>query len=234
MVGRHYRLFVPRHYNPKHTTPLVIVMGGHRVTHDDLADYTELGRMADQGSFIVAWADQEWRTKGEQRWAWWTDWDWVVKAADNPDLAFLRKLIERIEGEYDIDKSRIYLAGHSRGASMAFIGAIELSDVVAGAWVQSGFAEYGYVGARLKQAPARRAPIVFMHGTRDMDVPIQCNSAQLGCADGMTARLVELGWKKDEDFVYYRLDNVAHRWQPWINQYGWDFLRARPLGKAAP
>ncbi len=234
IVARNYRLFVPRHYDPRRSTPLVIMMGGHRVPHDDLADYTELGRTADHDGYIVVWADQEWRTKGEQRWAWWTDWDWANKAADNPDLAFLRKLVARVESEYTIDESRVFLAGHSRGASMSIIGALELSDIVAGGWVQSGFTEFNYLDLRLKTAPARKVPFVFMHGIADKDVPITGNVAQFKATDAVVARLKELGWKEDTDFIYYRLGDVAHRWQPWLNQWSWAFLGGRPLKKGAP
>ncbi len=226
-VQRHYRLFVPQAYDPGRAAPLVIVMGGHRVSHDDLASYTQIATAADLNRFIVAYADQEWRTKGEQRWAWWTDWNWTTKPDQNPDLDFLRKLIERIASEYNVDRRRVVVSGHSRGGAMAFIAALELSDVVAGAVVQSGFTEFGYLDKRLSSWQERKATMYFVHGEVDTDVKVSH-------ADAMVARLRELGWVDGEQLIYQRLGNVAHRWQPWLNQQWWDFMRWRPLPLEEP
>ena len=61
-----------------------------------------------------------------------------------------------------------------------------------------------------------------MHGAADPDVPVSM-------ADVVVERLQELGWVDGEDLVYRRLDDVTHRWQPWLNQRWWEFLAARPL-----
>jgi hypothetical protein len=47
--------------------------------------------------------------------------------------------------------------------------------------------------------------------------------------DALVDRLRELGWEDETDLLYYRIDNVTHRWQPWLNQTWWDFLNERPL-----
>lgn len=221
-IERHYRLFVPASYDPSRSTPLVIMMPGHRVPHDALASYTQLPRTADQYGFLVVDAEQEYRWSGEHRWAWWTDWNWAGPAEDNPDFDYLRAVIARMQDEYNVDRRRIYLAGHSRGGAMAFIGALEMSDIIAGACVQSGFTEFGYLDARLTEWDGRHVPMVFMHGQDDSDVPV-------GYGDDLVDRLLELGWVEDEELVYYRLDNVAHRWQPWLNDWWWRFLVERPL-----
>ncbi|MBW2263533.1 MAG: hypothetical protein JRG91_16350, partial [Deltaproteobacteria bacterium] len=76
-IDRHYRIFVPKAYDPDRSTPLVIMMPGHRVSHYGLAGYTNLFRTADQNNFIVVDAEQQFRGTGERRWAWFTDWDWA-------------------------------------------------------------------------------------------------------------------------------------------------------------
>lgn len=222
-IERHYRVFVPADHDPARTHPLVIMMPGHRVSHYSLASYTELVRSADQNDFILVLAEQQWRSGGEQRWAWWTDWDWASRADENPDFQFIRQLVQVLGDDYNVDLSRVFLAGHSRGAAMAYIAALEMPDLVAGACVQSGFTEYGYLDHRA-QPPweGRRVPMVFMHGIQDPDVPVTMGDA---CVD----RLRDLGWVEGEDLVYHRLDGVTHRWQPWLNQSWYDFLYARPL-----
>jgi predicted esterase len=222
-IDRHYRVFVPRAYDPGRTHPLVIMMPGHRVSHYRLASYTDLERTADEKGFILVEAEQQWRWTGERRWAWWTDWDWATNTEANPDFEFIRQIITTVSGEYNVDQSRIFLAGHSRGAAMAYIGALEMPDLIAGACVQSGFTEFGYLDHRA-QAPwtARRVPMVIMHGIRDPDVPV-------GAGDQIVQRLRDLGWVEGEEFIYHRLDNVPHRWQHWLNQQWYEFLHARPL-----
>jgi polyhydroxybutyrate depolymerase len=227
---------VPTTYDPARAHPLVINMPGHRVGHRELAGSTQLVRSAELNGFLLVFAGQEFR---EGRWAWWTDWDWQRRKAENPDFAFLRRIVETVAAEYDVDRSRVYLSGHSRGAAMALIAALELPDLVAGAAVESGFTEFGYLDT-LVAAPARKVPLWFFHGTKDPDVCIncqpgaRCNVGLRSCGDGMhatdaiVARLRALGWTDDE-LVYERLEGVTHRWQEQLNQPWWDFLSARPL-----
>jgi len=222
-VERHYRLYVPRFYDPDVTHPLVLMLPGHRVSHYSLASYTELPRVADEMGFLLVDAEQQWRWSGEHRWAWFTDWDWDGPTAEaNPDFDYILAVIDQVSSEYNVDRSRIYLVGHSRGAAMSFIGSIELSDVVAGACVQSGFTEFGYLDDRLSTWDGRKVPMVFMHGVDDPDVGITHG-------DRLVDRLDELGWEEGEDYLYYRLENVTHRWQPWLNPIWWEFLYQRPL-----
>ena len=171
---------------------------------------------------MLADCEQQYRWSGEHRWAWFTDWDWYDEAEDNPDFDYLLAVIDQVAGDMNIDRRRVYLAGHSRGGAMAFIGALELHETIAGACIQSGFTEFGYMTARLDSWEHRRVPMVFMHGSDDPDVGVSHG-------DDMVEQLEDLGWQHDEDLVYHRLDDVAHRWQPWLNQIWWDFLFARPL-----
>lgn len=223
-IDRHYTLHVPASYDPGRSHPLVIMMPGHRVSHYDLPSYTELPRAADELGFIVVFAEQQYRWDSEHRWAWWTDWNWDGQADSNPDFDYLREVIDRVSDGYNVDRSRIFLAGHSRGGAMAFIGSLELSDIVAGACIQSGFTEYGYLDDRLSSWDGRKVPMVFIHGIQDPDVGVEY-------ADDMVERIEELGWSEGDDYLYYRMDNVKHRYQPWLNQQWFDYLAARPLGQ---
>jgi hypothetical protein len=238
-IERFYRIGVPELYDPSTSYPLVINMAGHRVDHRVLANNTQLPRTASLNDFIVVYAAQEFR---ESRWAWWTDWDWANEADANPDFTFIRTIIEQVSADYNIDARRIYLSGHSRGAAMAFIGAMELNDIIAGAVVQSGFTEFNYLNERVEDWDERKPPLVFIHGVEDDDVCIDCRpgancgvNPQRSCGQGLHAsdaiveRLEDLGWERDENLIYYRLENVAHRWQSQLNQQWWDFLSARPL-----
>lgn len=235
-VQRHYRLYVPAHYDPEQPAPLVINMPGHRVGHESLPNQTQLAKSADHNDFIVAFAEQEFR---DGRYAWWTDWDWMGRKDENPDFAFVEAITDAVAADYNVDLARVITSGHSRGAAMAFIAAVEMPDVVAGAVSQSGFTELGYLHTLTD--PERRVPLVFIHGALDDDVCIDCRpGAECGvqpgrscgtvhASDAVVEHLEDLGWEKEVDLLYWRLDDVAHRWQTQLNQQWWEFLDARPL-----
>lgn len=261
-VDRHFRVYVPRSYDPDQAYPLMINMAGHRVSHWVLPGYTSLHRTAEANDFIVIFAGQQFRfgqnSNGKYLgwWAWWSEWGGSSLGnagpcrqqtpESNPDYEYIRKLVDWAGQEYNIDRRRVYLSGHSRGAAMAFMAAIQMPDLIAGAGVQSGFTECGWLD---EQMPAdggwdgRKVPFFFFHGTADADVCINCAGGGQSCAanfqrkcargmhatDGLVDRLEKLGWKPWDHYNYFRLSNVAHRWQPQLNQQMWDYLSERPL-----
>ena len=244
-VQRHFRAWVPPHYNPSRPTPLVLMLPGHRVAVDPLPDYTQLLTTADLNRFIVVFAEQEVRSR-DLRWAWWTDWRWAERPdpTEHPDLQFLEQLVDHFKERYSIDESRVIVTGHSRGASMALIAALERPDLFSGAVIESGFTEFGYdERIRARSEAEIKVPLVFIHGVDDPDVCIdcrpggQCTATRRQCgavygSDVLVELLRERGWT-DEELLYDRLISVAHRWQPQLNQQWWDFLRVRPRGGGA-
>jgi len=222
--ARHYRLFVPKNYDPALAWPLVIMMPGHRVDLYSLADYTQLECTAEANGFLLVYAEQEWRSDSF-RWAWWTDWDWVSKPDTNPDVAFLRDLVDDVAAGWSVDRQQVYGVGHSRGGAMAYIAAFELGDLFAAVCSQSGFTEFGY-DAHVTNYVGRKTPTMLVHGALDTDVNV-------AASDAMNSQLQTLGWTGD-DLVYHRLDNVAHRWQPWMNQQMWDWLSSHTLPGGTP
>jgi poly(3-hydroxybutyrate) depolymerase len=198
----------------------MVMLPGHRVDIYSLAEYTALEAAAEANGFILVYAEQEWR-KGSFRWAWWTDWNWVANPSSNPDIQFMRDLVSDVGAGWNIDLNRVYAVGHSRGGAMAFILALEAPDLFAAVCSQSGFTEFGYDQRAQAYKGTRRTPVMLVHGTLDSDV-------QVGASDKMNSILSGLGWT-DAELVYLRLENVAHRWQPWLNQQMWDFLSAQSL-----
>lgn len=217
--GRHYRLYVPPHYDPALAWPLVIMMPGHRVDIYTLANYTHLESTAEANNFLLLYAEQEWRISSF-RWAWWSDWNWVENPDSNPDVSFLTKLVDDVAENWSINRKKVYGVGHSRGGAMAYIAAFELSNLFAAICSQSGFTEFGY-SSHVEGWSGRRTPTMLVHGTLDSDVNV-------AASDAMNSQLKKLGWTPD-NLVYHRLENVAHRWQPWLNQRMWDFLNSHEL-----
>ena len=59
-------------------------------------------------------------------------------AKEIDDVGFLGELIDRVRKELNIDPNRIYVAGHSNGAGMAYRFGFERSDLVAAVGVVAG------------------------------------------------------------------------------------------------
>ncbi len=158
-----------------------------------------------------------------------TDWvggDWL----ENPDVDFLRELTAELESLYNVDRTRIFASGHSRGAAMSIILAFTLPGTIAGFLSEMGFIEPNRYYQEIDAWDGeRRIPAVLVAGTWDQDVPVDN-------ADLIAEVLTDGGWVADRDFTYHRLEDVAHEWQPQLNQDAWDFLSERPLPaeEAAP
>ncbi|MFZ5479729.1 MAG: alpha/beta hydrolase family esterase [Myxococcota bacterium] len=213
-VDRHFRVYVPESADPSVPAGLIFVLGGFRTDLYGLAEYTGMNAAADLGGFLVVYGEGEWRDYTGWVWVWYVynrdfdgGWD------QNPDLVYLSTIADTLFGLYEIDLSRVFVAGHSRGAALSVIAAYERPDLFAGFAAQSGFvATNGYDTRALDlDTPPGRAFVV--HGTDDTDVPVEEG-------DAIAALLDETGW----DYEYLRLEGVTHEWQPQYDPQLWSFL----------
>ncbi len=246
-IQRFFRVYVPQRYDPAVPAPILYVMGGFRLSMYTLASYTEIERTADQNGFIAVLLEADWRDFGPQAggwvWAWYVygagatqtsccpacsldpnyaEWEPVGDWGADPDVDFVRKLTAQLEGLYNVDRSRIFVSGHSRGAGEAIILAYELPGLIAGYDCESGFADVNGFDRVMAAATGRRIPGVIVHGEADQDVPF-CSGKDI------VDTLVKAGYVEGQDFLFYDLPGVTHRWQSWLNQPIWDFLSAHPL-----
>ena len=82
------------------------------------------------------------------------------------DVGFIRTVIDQVERNRAIDPHRVYAAGHSNGAIMAYRLACELSDRIVAIGLQAGTIEIPSC------APARPVSVLAVHGTADTNIPI--------------------------------------------------------------
>ena len=82
------------------------------------------------------------------------------------DVGFLTELIKRVRRQLDIDPKRIYVAGHSNGAQMAYRFGSERSNLVATVGVMAG---HSYAAQRPLDSPVSLIQIV---GDRDPFTPM--------------------------------------------------------------
>lgn len=232
-TSRHYTVYVPPSYDPRVPTPLLFSSGGFTAGMYQMVAATHLLRTADANGVIVVFTQPKYELFNSLgRYVY--GWDiYTVDWAANPDLDYFRNVTARLKQLYNIDRTRIFASGHSRGAALSAILAFKVPELFAGFYSASGFTRVDNTALALDQDIAthagRKVPGVLVHGIQDQDVKV--------ASSDLTAQtLTGNGWMKDDNFLYYRLDLVGHEWQPHYNQPIWDFLSAHPLplAEAAP
>jgi polyhydroxybutyrate depolymerase len=83
------------------------------------------------------------------------------------DIALIRAIIERMSGEFAIDRSRVYVAGFSRGGYMAHQLALAMPEMLAAVAVVAPNVE-----PELKMPPTRPVSFLLLTGDRDNVHPV--------------------------------------------------------------
>ena len=151
---REYLLYVPRSYDPAKPAPLVISMHGAGGWPKQQMDVSEWNRVAEREGFIVVYPAG--RDSAGPR-------VWRVGPDFKKDVQFISELIDKLEAEHNVDRTRIYANGFSNGGGMAFVLSCALADRIAAV---------GMVGAAQtlpwSWCTERRAvPLINFHGTDD-------------------------------------------------------------------
>jgi polyhydroxybutyrate depolymerase len=97
----------------------------------------------------------------------WND-GWPNHSSAPDDVGFLSAVIDSVSSEYGVDAARVYVAGMSNGAAMAYRLSCERPDKIAGvAAVSGGMADV--VAAKCTAGRAIR--LLAVHGTEDPVIP---------------------------------------------------------------
>jgi len=200
--ARAYYLFVPDKLNTDHPAPLLVLLHGSGRNGASLADkWKDLAKK--EGIILVApdaITTEGWRSP-----------------VDGPD--FLHDLITELLAKYPIDARRIYLFGHSAGASFALYMALYESEYFAAAAIHAGALtpEDGPIVERAK----RKIPIHIAVGTVDRFFPLAAvrDTRDMLNNNGFNAQLIEM---PGHDHWYYDL-------APKINATAWTFLKEQKL-----
>jgi polyhydroxybutyrate depolymerase len=165
---RTYLLHVPPH--PPHRFglaeeyPLLIVLHGSGASGQTIRQMSNLDSLADLSGAVVVYPDATRNWLGLQ--AGWNAGACCGAAVRNEvnDVGFLRALIAHVETGLRVDRRRVYVAGFSDGARMAYRVGCELSAEVAA---------IGVVAGSLVEPdcnPGRPVPLIAFHGTADSEV----------------------------------------------------------------
>jgi len=227
---RNYILYLPKNYTGNTNFPLVIYLHSYGATAQQEMNYTQLNQVADVSDFIVVYPS------GVPNW----NSDVVnIPRFPNPDVddvGFINALIDILSNNYNIDLERIYACGFSNGGAMAFRLAFQLSDRIA-AIASVGGPLSPSVAESYK--PVRPIPVLYIHGTNDLIVPINGDSdfpsaeqtisiwtsfndcvhtettilPDLNQTDSSTVeKIIYTDCSENCDVVYYKVINGGHTW----------------------
>jgi poly(3-hydroxybutyrate) depolymerase len=136
---------------------------------------------------------------------------------DGPD--YLRDLVEELKSKYSINPRRVYLFGHSAGASFALHMGLMESQYFAAVAIHAGALRDEDL--RVIELAKRKIPISMQIGDSDALVPLQIVRATRDALKeaGFTVDLIEIA---NHDHWYY--DKAAK-----FNQTAWEFLKKYEL-----
>jgi polyhydroxybutyrate depolymerase len=236
-VARSYRLYVPASYDPSNATSLVIMFHGLGGTSSTIEAVTGWDSIADKSGIIVAYPDSLGALNG-----------WNCKfisskyTSDADDELFFLSLVAQLRATYKIDPSRIFVAGFSNGAFLAYELAGEHADMIAAIAVVGGTD-----GTELTSAPRPSEPIsvIAIHGMKDDVVPYSngwCTSAPddasiwanydsctgppttQDTSDGNTTIIDYQAGKNGTEVKLYAVHKAPHTWPAEVTEYIWQFF----------
>jgi polyhydroxybutyrate depolymerase len=155
-VEREYWIHVPSPLPDNPPPALVLGFHGNGGSAGGFAEYTGFSQVSDREGFIAVYP----QGMGE-----FPTWE-IDSVRNNADVQFVNDLIADLETRCNIDPSRIYATGHSRGGGMANRLGCDLSDQIAAIGPVSGTYPLED-GCNIAQPVA----VVAFHGDADQDVP---------------------------------------------------------------
>jgi poly(3-hydroxybutyrate) depolymerase len=163
-VVREYKLVLPANYDPQVAYPLAI--GLHGVGGTASSARTMMKLESGLTPSIVAYPQGLSLGVG-------TSPAWNAEKCCEPatilqsdDVKFISRLIDNIETQLRVDKSRVWAIGFSNGGMMAYRLACQISDQITGVGVGAGALTVG------ECAPSKKFSVIHIHGDADEDVPL--------------------------------------------------------------
>ena len=201
---RAYYLYVPSTAKPESPVPLVVML--HGSGHVGMSLVEKWKDLAKKENFIIAGPD----SSNSQVWA---------MPQDGPE--YLRDLVEELKKKYPINPRRVYLFGHSAGASFSLgIGIME-SEYFAAVAIHAGALPAG--NREMVTMARRKIPMFIQVGDRDSFAPLKVVRAtrDLLKENDFPIELTEI---PNHDHWYYDM-------APKINLTAWEFLKKYELNQ---
>jgi len=161
---RSFVLHKPPGYDGSRPTPLVIVLHGGLGNAKMAMKMTGMSAKADKEDFLVAYPQGTGML--QNRLLTWNAGRCCGYAMDHKvdDVGFIRQLIAHLRDELNIDSKKIFMAGMSNGAMMAYRLACELSEIIAAIAPVAGSLDVEHCH------PSDPVSVIAFHGLKDQRV----------------------------------------------------------------
>ncbi|MCC7325355.1 MAG: prolyl oligopeptidase family serine peptidase [Burkholderiales bacterium] len=169
-LERMYLVHVPAKYRPGHPAPLLVSLHGGGGSMNYMASDENYGQISksDREGFIVVFPNGISRLKNGLM-ATWNAGTCCGAARDRniDDVGFIRKMIDKLSRQLDIDRQKIFATGMSNGGLMALRLACEMSDTF------KAVASVAGTDNTTSCSPANPVSVLFIHARNDDHVPFE-------------------------------------------------------------
>ncbi|MGD2045348.1 MAG: alpha/beta fold hydrolase [Gemmatimonadota bacterium] len=156
-------LTVPASYDGSVPTPLIVALHGYTGSGAGIDRSWGLSALADKYGYLTIAPDGPKEAEGRQNPFWnASDACCNFEQQHSDDSGYIRRIIDRIQADYNVDPQRVYVVGHSNGGFMAYRMAYEHSDAIA-AIVSLAGANH----MEQRDAPPFPVHVLQIHGTDD-------------------------------------------------------------------
>jgi poly(hydroxyalkanoate) depolymerase family esterase len=128
-----YWLYLPSH-EPAAPLPLVVMLHGCSQTAAQFSQGTRFNQLAEEKGFAVVYPQQSLQSHAARCW----HWHEKEVQEGHGEVRLIVGIIEQVVRKYRMDRTRIYIAGLSAGASMANIVALNYPELIAAVGMHSG------------------------------------------------------------------------------------------------
>lgn len=160
--NREYLLYIPTSYDGSSAVPLLLNFHGYGGSASAFMTNADLRTLAELDNFILAYPQGS-CLEGSSH------WNPCPIGGDNKsdvdDVDFVESVVNEISAQYNVDTKRIYAAGYSNGAMMAFGLAHYKSEWIAAVASVSG------TMLDCTSTPSHPMPVISLHGTSDGVIP---------------------------------------------------------------
>jgi|GEM_PF-1918240 len=154
---RTYRVHLPADYVTTHSYPLVLAFTGKGENAKQFENTIGLKSISAITVYPQALIGQDGVTS----------WEGAPYSPNTDDVSFINDILDKLEGQLCIQKSRIYSVGFSNGGGMSWLLSCQTSDRIAAFAMIAGAFYYPEEKCHSK----RPTPVLNIHGDKDNQVP---------------------------------------------------------------